>query len=53
MCAGYFIFAYFTASITTSFTLQGLRGAIATPADLHHVRTYQGLYQEWFGMSTQ
>ncbi|MEQ8997133.1 MAG: transporter substrate-binding domain-containing protein [Coleofasciculus sp. B1-GNL1-01] len=38
MCAGYFIFAYFTASITTSFTLQGLRGAIATPADLHHVR---------------
>jgi len=38
MCAGYFIFAYFTASITTSFTLQGLRGAIATPADLRHVR---------------
>lgn len=38
MCVGYFVFAYFTASITTSFTLKGLRGAIATPADLHHVR---------------
>ena len=34
MCAGYFIFAYFTATVTTSFTLQELQTKIDGPNDL-------------------
>lgn len=34
MFAGYFILAYFTASVTTTFTVQQLRGAINGPMDL-------------------
>ena len=32
--AGYFVFAYFTASVTTTVTVQELRGAIDGPQDL-------------------
>ena len=32
--AGYFVFAYFTASVTTTITLKELRGAINGPQDL-------------------
>ena len=32
--AGYFVFAYFTASVTTTVTVQELRGAISGPEDL-------------------
>jgi ABC-type proline/glycine betaine transport system substrate-binding protein len=32
--AGYFVFAYFTASVTTTFTVQKLRGEINGPEDL-------------------
>ena len=32
--AGYFVFAYFTASVTTTFTVRKLRGAINGPEDL-------------------
>ncbi len=34
MCVGYFVFAYFTASIATTFTLQGLQGNINGLEDL-------------------
>lgn len=34
MCAGYFIFAYFTATVTTSFTLQEMQAVINSPQDL-------------------
>ena len=34
MCVGYFVFAYFTASIATTFTLQGLQGSINGLEDL-------------------
>lgn len=34
MCSGYFIFAYFTATVTTSFTLQGLENQIRGVDDL-------------------
>ncbi len=34
MCAGYFIFAYFTATVTTNFTLEELRTTINRPQDL-------------------
>jgi ABC-type proline/glycine betaine transport system substrate-binding protein/ABC-type amino acid transport substrate-binding protein len=33
--AGYFVFAYFTASVTTTVTVQELQGAIAGPQDLY------------------
>lgn len=34
MCAGYFVFAYFTASMSTIFTVQELQGIINGPEDL-------------------
>lgn len=34
MCAGYFIFAYFTATVTTSFTLEELQTTINSSQDL-------------------
>lgn len=34
MCSGYFVFAYFTATVTTSFTLQGLQDTIQGVEDL-------------------
>jgi len=34
MFSGYFVFAYFTASIATTFTVQELQGAINGPEDL-------------------
>jgi ABC-type amino acid transport substrate-binding protein len=34
MFAGYFVFAYFTASVTTTFTVQELHGTINRPEDL-------------------
>jgi ABC-type proline/glycine betaine transport system substrate-binding protein len=34
MFAGYFVFAYFTASIATTFTVQELQGSISGPEDL-------------------
>lgn len=34
MFAGYFVFAYFTASIATTFTVQELQGSITGPEDL-------------------
>ena len=34
MCAGYFVFAFFTASITTTFTVQELQGEINNLEDL-------------------
>ena len=34
MFAGYFVFAYFTASIATTFTVQELQGSIRGPEDL-------------------
>ena len=34
MCAGYFVFAYFIATVTTSFTVDRLEGTIADPSDL-------------------
>lgn len=34
MCAGYFVFAFFTASVTTTFTLQELQGDINNLEDL-------------------
>ena len=34
MCAGYFIFAYFTATVTTSFTLAEMQAVINGPQDL-------------------
>ena len=34
MCAGYFIFAYFTATVTTSFTLEEMQAVINSPQDL-------------------
>jgi ABC-type proline/glycine betaine transport system substrate-binding protein len=34
MFSGYFVFAYFTASIATTFTVQELRGGIDGPEDL-------------------
>jgi ABC-type proline/glycine betaine transport system substrate-binding protein len=34
MFSGYFVFAYFTASIATTFTVQELQGNIAGPEDL-------------------
>ena len=38
MCAGYFVFAYFTATMSTIFTLQELQGAINSPQDLQGKR---------------
>lgn len=37
MFAGYFVFAYFTATVTTTFTLQNLQGRINGPEDLPRV----------------
>lgn len=34
MCAGYFVFAYFIATVTTSFTVDRLEGTISDPSDL-------------------
>lgn len=34
MCAGYFVFAYFIATVTTSFTVDRLANAIGEPGDL-------------------
>lgn len=34
MCAGYFVFGYFIASMTTIFTVDGLQGAIQSVDDL-------------------
>ena len=36
--AGYFVFAYFTASVTTTITLQEMRGEINGPEDLFNKR---------------
>ena len=33
--AGYFVFAYFTASVTTTVTVQELQGAVTGPGDLY------------------
>ena len=33
--AGYFVFAYFTASVTSTVTLQELQGSISGPQDLY------------------
>ena len=34
MCTGYFVFAYFIATVTTSFTVDRLASAISEPGDL-------------------